>query len=66
MEENLSYVEKEAYELIKTRGEIMAKQLPVNLSGAVPQLVRKNLVEVIKKEVSPFSSKKLKYIRLKE
>jgi len=64
MEESLSQVEKEAYEFIKIRGEVMTRQFPRNLSGAVTQLINKGLVEIIKRQVSPFKEKKLKFVRL--
>jgi hypothetical protein len=65
MEESLSQVEEEAYEFIKLRGEVMTRQVPGNLSGAVPQLINKELVEIIKRKVSPFKEKKLKFVRIK-
>lgn len=66
MEESLSQVEKEAYEFIKIRGEVMTKQVPGNLSGAISQLINKDMVEIVKRKVSPFKEKKLKFVRLKD
>lgn len=65
MSKELPEAEREALELIKSRGVMMAKQMPRELSGAIPSLVRKGFVEVFKRRVSPFSDKKAKYIRPK-
>jgi len=63
MSQELPEAEKEALEIIKSRGIMMTKQMPRDLSGAIPSLVRKGLVEVFKRRVTPFSEKKAKYIR---
>ena len=41
----------------------MCKQISPLISGAIPGLVRKGLVEVYVKDVSPVRTKKLKYVR---
>jgi hypothetical protein len=48
------------------QGDIMCKQLTPRESGAVPNLIEKGLVEVYKKNVSPYRIKKIKFLRLKK
>lgn len=43
----------------------MCRQLTPWESGAVPGLIQKGLVEVYKKDVSPYRVKKIKYVRKK-
>lgn len=60
----LSPVEQRVYDLI-CQGDVMAKQLSPWESGAVPGLIQKGLVEVYKKDVSPYRVKKIKFLRKK-
>ena len=66
MLESLTRIEREVYELVLRAGELMAKDIPLKKAGVVPSLVRKGLLEVYKKQVSPMSSKKHKYLKVKE
>jgi len=66
MLDSLTRVEREVYELVLRAEELMAKDIPHKKAGVVPSLVRKGLLEVYKKHASPFSPKKLKYLRLKK
>jgi hypothetical protein len=59
---DLTPTEKRVYELV-CQGDVMCKQIPPLISGAIPGLVKKGLVEVYVKDVSPVRIKKLKYIR---
>ncbi|RJS85054.1 hypothetical protein CW702_01605 [Candidatus Bathyarchaeota archaeon] len=61
----LSKIEKEAYIYIKKLGEVMTMNLPYRLRGAIPNLKNKGLVEVYKKYTSPWSSRKIKFVRVK-
>ena len=61
----LTDLEREVYEFIRQVGEIMAKDVPFKKAGAVPSLVRKGLVEVYKRPVSPMSRKTHKFLRAK-
>ena len=58
----LSPREQRVYDLV-SQGDVMCKQLTPWESGAVPGLVRKGLIEVYKKNVSPYRVKKIKFIR---
>ena len=61
----LTDLEREVYEFIRQVGEVMAKDVPFKKAGAVPSLVRKGLVEVYKRPVSPMSRKTHKFLRAK-
>jgi len=61
----LTDLEREVYEFIRQVGEVMAKDIPFKKAGAVPSLVRKGLVEVYKRPVSPMSRKTHKFLRAK-
>jgi hypothetical protein len=54
--------EQRVYDLV-CQGEVMCKQLTPWESGAVPGLIQKGLIEVYKKDVSPYRVKKIKFIR---
>lgn len=65
MQEDLTEVEREVYALIQRAGDLMAKDVPLKLAGAVPSLVRKGLVEVYK-PASSSGRKKQKFLRAKK
>jgi len=65
MQEDLTEVEREVYALIQRGGDLMAKDVPFKMAGAVPSLVRKGLVEVYKRPASSSSQKKQKFLRAK-
>lgn len=62
----LTDLEREVYELIRQAGEVMAKDIPFKKAGAIPSLIRKGLVEVYKRQVSPMSQKRHKFLRARE
>ena len=66
MQEDLTEVEREVYALIQRAGDLMAKDVPFKMAGAVPSLVRKGLVEVYKRPASFSSQKKQKFLRAKK
>jgi len=61
---NLTPVQERVFEMIG-ESEVMCKQIPQKLSGAIPALVEKGLVEIVKKRTSPFTEKTAKYVRRK-
>jgi hypothetical protein len=65
LSEDLTPFEEEVYELIKKSTELLTTDVPSRMSGAVPHLIGKGLVEVYKKRTSPWSSQKRKYLRAK-
>ncbi len=64
--EGLTKIEREVYELIKRSGEVMTTSVPSKLRGAIPNLVKKGLVEVYEKHTSSWSPKKRKFLRVRE
>jgi hypothetical protein len=62
----VSDVEREVYEYIKEQGELLTKNVPARMRGAIPNLKNKGLVELIKKRTSIFSYKKRKFVKIKE
>jgi hypothetical protein len=61
-EVELTPAERRIYELV-CQGDIMCKQISHLDSGAVPSLIRKGLLEVYSKQVSPTRGKRLKFLR---
>jgi len=61
--DSLSQVERAVYELIQGAGELMAKDVPPRMAGAVPSLIRKGLIEKYKRASSPTGRKKQTYLR---
>lgn len=57
--------ERYLYEFIKKSGEVMTSNLPPRMMGALPQLVKKGLVEIYKKPTALWSTKKKKFVRAK-
>lgn len=62
----LTDFEEEVYLFIKDRREVLTSNLPPRMMGAIPNLKNKGLVEVHKKRVTPWASKKRKYVRVTE
>jgi hypothetical protein len=60
----LKPTEQRVYEMV-CQGDLMCRQLTPMESGAVPNLIKKGLVEIYKKNVSPYRVKKIKFLRLK-
>ncbi len=60
----LSQAEQKVYDLI-CQSDVMCRQLTPQESGAVPGLVQKGLIEVYKKNVSPYRVRKKKFLRKK-
>jgi hypothetical protein len=58
----LSPTEQRVYDLV-CQSEVMCRQLSPRDSGAVPGLVQKGLIEVYKKNVSPYRVRKIKFLR---
>ncbi len=65
MSKKLTDFERKAYSFIKKRGEMLTTSIPPKMMGAVPTLKNKGLVEVFKKSTSEWSSKKRKFVKIK-
>lgn len=61
----LTPIETIVYEIIYKRGEMLTKNIPTKMAGAIPKLVDKGLVEIYKRQTSLWSSKKRKFVKLK-
>jgi hypothetical protein len=61
----LTEFEIEVYRFIKRSGEMLTTVLPTRMMGAVPNLKQKGLVEITKRSLSPFRSKKRKFVKVK-
>jgi len=59
----LSPIEQELYDFIKRSGVVITTQIPRRKAGAIPNLVKKGLVEVFKRSLSPWKPKKAKFVR---
>jgi hypothetical protein len=66
MSNKLTKIEKKVYDFIKIHGEIMTSSVPSKMSGAIPNLKNKGLIEVFKKSTSRWTSKKRKFVRIRE
>ena len=55
--------EKEVYEYINERIEIIVSNLPRNMRGAIPKLKNVGLVSTYRKSVSPWTSKKHTFVK---
>ena len=58
----LSVTEQKVFDIV-SQGDVMCKQLTPTESGAVPGLIQKRLIEVYKKDMSPYRVKKIKFLR---
>ena len=66
MLESLSQVERAVYELILRAGDLMAKDVPNKLAGAIPSLIKKGLVEAYSRHATPGSRKKQTFLKAKK
>ncbi len=62
--DNLPEFEKEVYDFIKERGEILTSNLPMRMRGAIPSLKNKGVIEVFKKRTSRWATRKRKFVRV--
>ena len=65
MNRKLSEFEKKVCGHIEAQGEILTSSLPIRMSGAIPDLKNKRVVEVFKKRTSMWTEKKRKFVKVK-
>lgn len=65
MSDELTKFEKEICDFIEGRGEILTSNMPIRMSGAIPSLKNKGVIEVFKKSTSRWASKKRKFVRIR-
>ncbi len=58
----LTDFEKQVYDFIKERGEILISNMPKRMMGAIPNLKNKGLVKIYKKYTNKWASKKRKFV----
>ena len=63
MNNKLTEFEKKVCEHIEAQGEILTSSMPIGMSGAIPDLKNKGVVEVFKKRTSRWTEKKRKFVR---
>jgi hypothetical protein len=66
MSDKLTEFEKEVYDFIKGRGEILTSNMPTRMNGAIPNLKKTGVIEVFKKSTSRWASKKRKFVRIRD
>jgi hypothetical protein len=64
--QNLTELEKEVYDFVKARGEVLTTNIPPRMRGVIPNLRNKGVIEVYKKITSERRMKKRKFLRIKE
>jgi hypothetical protein len=65
LSKKLTEFEKDVYDFIRKRGELLTTDIPARMMGAIPNLKNKGLLKVFKKGTSPWSSKKRKFVKAK-
>jgi len=66
LSKKLTDFEREVYMFIKKHGELLTTNIPMRMTGVIPNLKTKGLVEVFKKHTSQWGPKKKKYVKIKE
>jgi hypothetical protein len=59
----LTDFEKEVYEFIKERGELLVSNVPKGMSGAIPNLKNAGLLKTFKKPTTQSASKKKTFVK---
>ena len=63
MAKKITVLEKEIYDYIKERGELIISEVPKNMRGAIPNLKNMGLVETFRKPVTQWASKKKTFVK---
>jgi len=65
MKREMTGFEKQVYDYIKERGELLISNMPVRMMGAIPNLKNMGLVEVYKEFTNRWASKKRKFVKIR-
>ena len=65
MSASLTEFQKEVYDFIKERGEVLTSNIPARMNGAIPSLKNKGVIEVFKKRTCRWASRKRKFVRIR-
>ena len=63
MSKKLTDFEKQVYDFIKEREEVLISSIPPRMSGAIPKLKMLGLIKIHKKRMVPWASKKQKFVK---
>ena len=66
MSRKLSEFEKQVYDFIKEHNEMIVSNVPLNMSGALPNLINAGLIETFRKPTNPWASKKQTFVKALE
>jgi hypothetical protein len=59
----LTEFEKKVYDFIKEHNEMIVSNVPKNMNGAIPNLIKAGLLETFRKPTSPWASKKKTFVK---
>jgi len=59
----LADFEKQVYDFIKEREEMLISSIPARMRGAIPTLKKAGLIKIFKKRTVPWASKKRKFVK---
>ncbi|MBY8988081.1 MAG: hypothetical protein KGD61_06465 [Candidatus Lokiarchaeota archaeon] len=62
----LTDFEKQVYDFIKEREEVLISSIPLRMKGAIPNLKNAGLVKIHKRYMVPWASKKQKFVTASE
>jgi hypothetical protein len=62
----LADFEKQVYDFIKEREEMLISSIPARMRGAIPTLKKAGLIKIFKKRTIPWASKKRKFVKAVE
>jgi hypothetical protein len=65
MTEELTEFEKKVADFLAGRGEVLTSNMPAQMSGALPNLKRKGVVDIFKRRTSRRAPKKRTFVRLR-
>jgi hypothetical protein len=63
LSQELTDFEKQVYDFIKEREEVLISSIPARMRGAIPTLKKVGLIEIFKKRMAPRASKKRKFVK---
>ena len=66
MSNKLTDFEKQVYDFIKEKEEVLISSMPLRMKGAIPKLKNAGLVKIHKKYTVPWASKKQKIVTASE
>jgi len=65
MSSEMTEFEKEIYDFIRKHGEMLTSDIPTRLSGAIPNMKNKGVIEIFRRQTSRWAPKKRKFVRIR-